>query len=106
MGFRWRSKQVIEGTVTEQHDGSSSAVDVGSSHDAEADLREFKKSHKWDPFLDVDRLDAVENVIQSGDVEKQAAVEETLLEEDSPYAEVRTAVCSLSYLTRVFCEAN
>jgi len=90
MVFRWRSKNAVDGPVSDQQNASSSAVDVG--HDAEADLIEFNKSHKWDPFLDTEKLDNVDNVIQSGDTEKQAAVEETLLEDDSPYAEVRASV--------------
>ena len=62
-------------------------------HDVERELRAFKKQHKWDPFLDIDKLDTVDNALASGDVEKEAAVEESLLVEDSPYPEVRSSVC-------------
>jgi hypothetical protein len=50
--------------------------------------------------MDAGKLDIVDEVIASGDVEKEAALEESLLEEDSPYAEVRISVspcCGLPF---------
>lgn len=45
------------------------------------------------PFLHSHfRLTWVSRVLRTGDLEKEAAVETSLLEEDSPYAEVRVAV--------------
>lgn len=100
MGFSFKRRaQVTEGAVDD--DAITTGIEVGGEVvNPDADLKKFKKLHKWDPFLDVDRLDAVDDVIESGDIEKQAAVEETLLVEDSPYAEVRSSVCSSRYQTR------
>jgi hypothetical protein len=42
--------------------------------------------------LPQDEFDAVNAVIDSGDVEKEVAVQQALLEENSPYPEVRAAV--------------
>ena len=64
----------------------------------EADLRKFRKLHQWDPFLEVEKLDVVDEVIETGDVEKEAAIEESLIEEDSPYPEVRASVSCLFLL--------
>lgn len=107
MGFKWR-KNAIEGS--EEPSVVASGVDVVSSN-PEGDLKQFKKLHKWDPFLEVEKLDDVDRVLETGDLEKEAAVEATLLSEDSPYPEVRASVRSsphrecnspqcLRYLTR------
>lgn len=90
MGFKWR-KNAIEGS--EEPSVVSTGVDVGSTN-PEADLKQFKKLHKWDPFLEVEKLDDVDRVLETGDLEKEAAVEATLLVEDSPYPEVRASVRS------------
>ncbi|TQS31792.1 hypothetical protein Golomagni_07914, partial [Golovinomyces magnicellulatus] len=45
-----------------------------------------------DPFLDLDKLDAVDDALASGNAEKAAAVDESLIQEDSPYPEVRASV--------------
>ena len=58
----------------------------------EAELRKFNRLHQWDPFLDTEKLDTVERVIADGDVEREIAVEESMLVEDSPYPEVRASV--------------
>ncbi|KAL6412497.1 putative OPT family small oligopeptide transporter [Ilyonectria robusta] len=88
MGFKWR-KNAIEGS--EEPSVVASGVDVVSSN-PEGDLKQFKKLHKWDPFLEVEKLDDVDRVLETGDLEKEAAVEATLLSEDSPYPEVRASV--------------
>jgi len=69
--------------------GDSTAIDT---NDGAANLAKFRKMHRWDPHMDVNKLDTIDNVVNSGDVEKEAAFEESLLGEDSPYAEVRAAV--------------
>lgn len=90
MGFKFGlPKQSTTADVT----ASGSDIDVG---DTTAELRNFRKQHKWDPFLDIDKLDNIDNALQSGDVEKQAAVDESLIQEDSPYPEVRAAVSGLT----------
>lgn len=88
MVFKWRNK----GQAPTQPEGVTTGVEVGEAAATEADLAQFRKSHKWDPFLDIQKLDDVDDVLQSGDVEKEAAVKETLIEEDSPYPEVRASV--------------
>lgn len=85
MGFTFGSKKEPEPEVV----ASGSDIGIG---DASAELRNFRKQHKWDPFLEVEKLDNIDNALQSGDVEKQAAVDESLIQEDSPYPEVRAAV--------------
>ncbi|CZS90755.1 related to small oligopeptide transporter, OPT family [Rhynchosporium agropyri] len=84
----------------EKDAGVSSAVDPESSgaegvHNAEIiqrDLKALKKSAKWDPNLPREAQEAIDDAIRSGDLEKKAVIEHTLLEEDSPYPEVRAAV--------------
>ncbi|KOS18311.1 Sexual differentiation process protein isp4 [Escovopsis weberi] len=82
MGFSLRSgsKRAAEATTS------------GADVTPESDLRNFKKSHRWDPFLDQDNIDNIDNALSSGNAEKAAAVDETLIQEDSPYAEVRQSV--------------
>ena len=68
-----------------------------SSHTATAvnkDLKAFRIEHKWDPNLPDEDIAVVSNALESGDLEKKVAVEVHLLEEDSPYPEVRAAVRS------------
>lgn len=59
---------------------------------ARRELRNFKKQHRWDPFLDDEKLETIESALQSDNAEKAMAVDETLIQEDSPYAEVRASV--------------
>ncbi|KKY31123.1 putative oligopeptide transporter opt-like protein [Diaporthe ampelina] len=92
MGFSFRGKAsdapVSEGQATGQDASPDQPIDINP----EADLKKFKKLHKWDPFMEVEKLDAADNVLRTGDLEKEAAVETSLLAEDSPYAEVRASV--------------
>ncbi|KAG5974456.1 hypothetical protein E4U55_008208 [Claviceps digitariae] len=55
-------------------------------------LRNFSKQHKWDPFLDVDKLQTIESAIESDNTEKQAQIDQALIQEDSPYPEVRISI--------------
>ncbi|KAK2616194.1 hypothetical protein QQS21_000826 [Conoideocrella luteorostrata] len=64
----------------------------GEVGDATAELQNFRKQHKWDPFLDYDKLETIDAALESGNVEKQAAVDEGIIQENSPYPEVRAAV--------------
>ena len=73
-------------------DVNETVTTTGAEYNPEGELVKFKKHHKWDPFLEIEKLDAVENGLATGDIEKEAAVGETLLLEDSPYAEVRASV--------------
>ncbi|CEJ91212.1 Putative Oligopeptide transporter OPT-like protein [[Torrubiella] hemipterigena] len=58
----------------------------------DSELRNFRKQHRWDPFLDVDKLDKLDSAIASGDVEKEDALDHALIQDDSPYPEVRSSV--------------
>lgn len=91
MGFSFRGKASV---TPVEDEATTTAIEVGHGDviHPEADLKKFQRLHKWDPFLDVDKLDAVDNALASGDIEKEAAVEESLLVDDSPYPEVRSAV--------------
>lgn len=64
------------------------------SRNPETELRNFRKQHKWDPFLDIDKLDNIDDALASGNAEKEAAIDESLIQEDSPYPEVRASVSS------------
>lgn len=72
----------------------SSGVDVlpVDSINVESELRNFRKQHRWDPFLDIDKLDNIDEALASGNAEKEAAIDESLIQEDSPYPEVRASV--------------
>lgn len=79
----------------------SSGVQVlpGNAANVESDLRNFRKQHRWDPFLDIDKLDNIDEALASGNIEKEAAIDESLIQEDSPYPEVRASVCSIHLST-------
>lgn len=72
----------------------SSGVQVlpGNAASVESDLRNFRKQHRWDPFLGIDKLDNIDEALASGNIEKEAAIDESLIQEDSPYPEVRASV--------------
>lgn len=77
----------------EKTTGVTSGVSIGDDVDDQAaNLQKFQKMHKWDLFMDADQLDTVDNVLASGDIEKEAALEQSILEENSPYSEVRSSV--------------
>ncbi|KAK5998534.1 Sexual differentiation process protein isp4 [Cladobotryum mycophilum] len=64
----------------------------GIAADPDSELRNFRKQHRWDPFLDNDKMETIDDAIASGNVEKEAAIDQSLIQEDSPYAEVRASV--------------
>ncbi|PHH62849.1 hypothetical protein CDD81_6649 [Ophiocordyceps australis] len=69
-----------------------SAISTGAEVTPAPELRRFRKQHKWDPFLDSSKLDKIDDALVTGDGDKEAAIDETLIQEDSPYAEVRASV--------------
>lgn len=78
---------------SEKVTGVTSGISVGDDVDDQAqNLQKFQKMHKWDLYMDADQLDTVDNVLASGDIEKEAALEQSILEENSPYSEVRSSV--------------
>ncbi len=71
MGFFSREKKgddrVIEGQVQAV---SSGFEDEAASANADAHIRRLRDQHKFDPFVEVEKLDAVDVAIEGGDAEK------------------------------------
>ncbi|KAI2637584.1 small oligopeptide transporter [Hypomontagnella submonticulosa] len=74
-------------------------VSISSSEGAEATgtevlntLKKFEEQHKLDPNLPIEELNDVDAAIATGDAEKGIEIETVLVEENSPYPEVRAAV--------------
>jgi hypothetical protein len=67
-------------------------IEVSPEASTESELRNFRKQHRWDLFLDVDKLESIDDAIESHDVEKEANLDKAMIQEDSPYAEVRASV--------------
>lgn len=73
--------------------GETTGADVlPNTEGTERELRRFRRQHQWDPFLDIDKLDNIDDALASGNAEKEAAIDESLIQEDSPYPEVRNSV--------------
>lgn len=92
MGFSWRGKTSERPIEGESEIAASSSVD-GVDPSQEIHIKKLKDQHRFDPFMDIAQLDAIDNAIETGDLEKEAVVETQLIAENSPYAEVRAAVC-------------
>ncbi len=101
-GFRVKRGEATETTpvdstgVSADGDGVARATGVDDevfTVEAGVDqLKKFKNTHQWDYNLDYDQIETVNKVLESDDLEKTANLEHTLLEEDSPYFEVRASV--------------
>lgn len=52
-------------------------------------LYEYEKSHKFDPNLPIDELNDLEAAIATANGEKGIEIEHALMEDNSPYPEVR-----------------
>jgi hypothetical protein len=74
---------------TEDKYGITTAVDAGVAAEAAKNLKTFKRFHQLDANLPIEELDAVEDALKVGDAEKEVAIERALLEDNSPYPEVR-----------------
>ncbi|KAG9228185.1 putative sexual differentiation process protein isp4 [Amylocarpus encephaloides] len=91
LGGLFKRSKGAEGSSSDE--GISSGIDSRHSPgNVEADLRAFQVEHKWDPNLPEETIQTVADALNVDDVEKKVAVEVHLLEEDSPYPEVRAAV--------------
>ncbi|KAF4504162.1 hypothetical protein G6O67_008349 [Ophiocordyceps sinensis] len=55
-------------------------------------LQQFEKAHKLDPNLPIDELNDVDAAIATGSTEKGFEIEHALMEDNSPYPEVRAVV--------------
>ena len=78
------------------------AIVSGNIQDADTHIKKLRDQHRFDPYMDIEKLDAMDTAIASGDLEKEAAIETSLIAENSPYAEVRTAVSILGLRTPRF----
>jgi hypothetical protein len=97
----FRKGPVVE--TSAEPDAISTGVDQGVQHEPKRDvpvdeirrdLSAFEKEHMWDPNMPQENLNAVKKALQADDVNAEMALENALIEEDSPYAEVRAAVRS------------
>ncbi|KAI0007044.1 small oligopeptide transporter [Xylariaceae sp. FL0662B] len=90
MVFNFRKRGVTEKVtpdITPSNDGANSTGD-----NALDTLKNFEQQHILDPNLPVEDLNDVDAALASGNVEKGMQVEASLLEDNSPYPEVRAAV--------------
>lgn len=78
--------------VTPEENTATTTGAEATASGTEGELRRFRTQHKWDPFLDIDKLDNIDDALASGNAEKEAAIDESLIQEDSPYPEVRISV--------------
>ncbi|GAB0132033.1 hypothetical protein EsDP_00000483 [Epichloe bromicola] len=88
MGLKDRFGLKSTETTTE----TTGADVLPNAESTERELRRFRRQHQWDPFLDTDKLDNIDDALASGNAEKEAAVDESLIQDDSPYPEVRSSV--------------
>lgn len=79
----------VRSSAVESSDTTSEDVANAGVH-----LRRMKDQHRWDPFMDTSQIKAVDAALATEDPEKEAAVEQSILQEDSPYLEVRSSVSS------------
>lgn len=96
LGFNKKTSEagVVEVTRSVSNEDNVQAMHASGVQveDSIQNLKKFKKLHRWDPNLPIEEMDTVTAVLDSGDVEKEVAIEQALLEENSPYPEVAAAV--------------
>ncbi|KAI1079611.1 small oligopeptide transporter [Whalleya microplaca] len=90
MVFNFRKRGVTDGVTPEASISNDGANSTGVK--ALDTLKAFEQQHILDPNLPVEELNDVGAALASGNVEKGLQVEATLLEDNSPYPEVRAAV--------------
>ena len=95
LGFRKRGQDpevITARSVHSSEDAVSSSNEKGGEvSDATVavdTLKNFKDIHKLDPNLPLEELDQVDAALRTGDVEKELAIEQALVEDNSPYPEV------------------
>jgi len=69
----------------------SSSNNPKGAIDAVEELHNLQASHQWDPNLPQEKLDAIDEVVKTGDQEKAAELEKSFAQ-DSQYEYVRAAV--------------
>lgn len=72
----------------------STAIDPDEITEIQAvdHLKHFRNDHGDDMNMPREELDEMDDALRTGNLEKEIAVEHELLEDDSPYPEVRAAV--------------
>lgn len=63
MGFSFRGKGAPQPVLESQSSGHDVGAGEAIEINPEADLKKFKKLHKWDPFMDIDKLDAADEFV-------------------------------------------
>jgi hypothetical protein len=94
MGFSFRRKDGESHAQSDEPEVTvvSSGTDNHALEHADLHIRRLKDQHRFDPFLQEEKIDAIDAAIETGNAEKETAVEASLIGENSPYAEVRAAV--------------
>jgi hypothetical protein len=97
MGFSFRRKangadQPAEAGEVHEVTTTGYEGDSAVAPDADLHLKRLKDQHRFDPYLQDEKLNAIDAAIETGDAEKENAIESSLIGENSPYAEVRNAV--------------
>lgn len=81
-----RRKPGGEIVMPDLDDGSTTTSDMMST------LRQFEKVHHLDPNLPLEELNEIDSTISEANAEKGIEIEQMLIEENSPYPEVRASV--------------
>lgn len=102
MGLKERFGVKAHETPAERADSTGAEIHpvLSADHNPDRELRRFRKQHKWDPFLENEKLDNIDDALATGNAEKEAAIDEALIQEDSPYPEVRSSVSHLHAASR------
>ncbi|EFW99104.1 small oligopeptide transporter [Grosmannia clavigera kw1407] len=67
-------------------------IQAATGSDALNTLKQFKNLHQFDPNLPIEELNDIDDALQSGNAEKGLQMEQVIVEDNSPYAEVRASV--------------
>lgn len=92
LGFRKRGEpeEITPDVAPENGSGDGTPPETAQASGVEAlsTLKQFEKMHHLDPNLPLDELNEVDNVLAEDNAEKGVAIEQVLVEDNSPYPEV------------------
>jgi OPT oligopeptide transporter protein len=71
--------------------GREEQVPTYAAAEAERDISMFNAMHEWDPNINNEKLNAINDAVKAHDTEAEIALEHEI-EENSPYPEVQAAV--------------
>jgi hypothetical protein len=71
--------------------GREEQVPTYAAAEAERDISNFNAMHEWDPNINNEKLDAINNAVKAHDIDAEIALEHEI-EDNSPYPEVQAAV--------------